>query len=473
MKTKRKIVEKISGFLPVLHGRYREMCSLAAVGQLGGPQMCELNEHIATCDSCRKFLESVAQASVQFLPVLAEERISAADVAPPVGMRSRFLSRLARERLEGLGDRLQVVGKSGGIYRDEESLDPSEELVFQRLDPRKTNGEKVTGYTAQKEQKGKREEKRNEHWLAWGVVAATAASAVIGLSGFYLGRKIPVGSSVPVAINVPATAAIVEDAKVPDNSIAVLERDKNNLETQLTELRTKLIDAKADQDSLRSELSAANEKLASFQRAQAAAQESSREVQDSKTQAALLESETERLRQRLADSETRLAVQRRTTEEVSEKLQITEANLQGELNLKDAKSQMGELVAARNLHIVDVYDADPNGKRQRAFGRVFYTEGKSLVFYAYDLQDAGQLKANVVFHVWGGKAGVKEVTHSLGILRKDDVGQARWAMTFDDPKVLGQINTVFVTAESINKHYNEPHGRKVLYAYFGSAPNHP
>ena len=122
---------------------------------------------------------------------------------------------------------------------------------------------------------------------------------------------------------------------------------------------------------------------------------------------------------------------------------------------------------------MDVYDADGNGRRQQSFGRVFYIEGKSLVFYAYDLDDPGRFKTNVVFHVWGGKAGMKEVTHSLGILHKDDAGQNRWAMTFDDPSVLAQINSVFVTAESANKHYDEPHGKKVLYAYFGSQPNHP
>jgi hypothetical protein len=120
-----------------------------------------------------------------------------------------------------------------------------------------------------------------------------------------------------------------------------------------------------------------------------------------------------------------------------------------------------------------VYDADPNGKRQRSFGRVFYIEGQSLVFYAYDLDDPGRFKTNVVFHVWGGKAGVKEVTHSLGILHRDDSGQNRWAMTFDDPKVLTQINSVFVTAESASKHDDQPHGKKVLYAYFGSPANHP
>jgi hypothetical protein len=39
--------------------------------------------------------------------------------------------------------------------------------------------------------------------------------------------------------------------------------------------------------------------------------------------------------------------------------------------------------------------------------------------------------------------------------------------------VLTQINSVFVTAESASKSYDQPHGRKVLYAYFGSPANHP
>jgi len=46
-------------------------------------------------------------------------------------------------------------------------------------------------------------------------------------------------------------------------------------------------------------------------------------------------------------------------------------------------------------------------------------------------------------------------------------------MTFDDPTVLAQINSVFVTVEGRDKRSSDPRGRKVLYAYFGSAPNHP
>ena len=39
-------------------------------------------------------------------------------------------------------------------------------------------------------------------------------------------------------------------------------------------------------------------------------------------------------------------------------------------------------MAARQLHVIDVRDTDPNGEPANAFGRVFLTEGKSLTFYA-------------------------------------------------------------------------------------------
>lgn len=485
MRSKAKFVGRIAKHLPILHREYREMCSLAAVGQLGGPQMCELNEHIATCLSCRKFLESVSQASVQVLPVLAEDRIPTADVVPPSGMRARFLSRLVQESFEGTSDSLRIAPGEGEACRGENAR----ELVVVPEDnrgPQTPTSTKISNETPGGEPSNERlsrpigarnvatatQRSYSDRSMRLWPIAAVAAAAVVALTGFYLGRKTLLPRQPQVVAAVPAHAAYVRTLPSADDRVANLEREKILLQTQLTELQTALTDAKANQESLRNELVAANKKLVALPQAQTTAQETSI-VQESKTRVTLLESETERLRQRLADSETALALQQRTTQEVSEKLQLAEMNLQRELSLKDAKNQMGELVAARNLHIVDVFDADPSGKRQRAFGRVFYTEGKSLVFYAYDLEDAHQLKANVVFHVWGGKAGVKEVTHSLGILRKDDAGESRWAMTFDDPSVLSQINSVFVTAETANKHYDEPHGKKVLFAYFGSQPNHP
>jgi hypothetical protein len=127
MKTTRTLLETVAKFLPVSHERYREMCSLAAVGQLGGPQMSELNEHIAGCESCRKFLESVAQASVQVLPVLAEDRISAADIVPPAGMRSRFLARLSEES--------RRVGSQGIGFREDQRQKPKKKQITKKRNP--------------------------------------------------------------------------------------------------------------------------------------------------------------------------------------------------------------------------------------------------------------------------------------------------------------------------------------------------
>jgi len=197
------------------------------------------------------------------------------------------------------------------------------------------------------------------------------------------------------------------------------------------------------------------------------------DIQEAQNQVATLQSQTDRLGRRLAESELSLTLQKQSTEELSAELAAAQVELQRQGDLQSEKGQIADILAARNLHIVDVYDADADGKRQRSVGRVFYIEGKSLVFYAYDLNATGRFQANVVFHVWGGKAGLKEVTHNLGILHKDDGRQGLWALTFDDPKILAQINAVFVTAESASKHYAGPHGKRILYAYFGSPPNHP
>lgn len=80
-------------------------------------------------------------------------------------------------------------------------------------------------------------------------------------------------------------------------------------------------------------------------------------------------------------------------------------------------------MVARNLHIVDVYDADHSGKQHKSFGLVLYDEGKSLVFYAYDPRRPQAVQGQRGVLRVGRQDRVKEVTHNLGILEKDDDGQ--------------------------------------------------
>jgi hypothetical protein len=117
-------------------------------------------------------------------------------------------------------------------------------------------------------------------------------------------------------------------------------------------------------------------------------------------------------------------------------------------------------MAARNLHIIDVYDFDGRGKRDKSFGRVFYTEGKSLIFYAFDLAQKGPA-SNVSFQAWGQREGAGTLTRNLGVFHVDDGMQKRWVLRVDD-----------VTVEPAPGR-DKPSGKKLLYAYLGTQANHP
>jgi hypothetical protein len=172
-------------------------------------------------------------------------------------------------------------------------------------------------------------------------------------------------------------------------------------------------------------------------------------------------------------SDTALALQEEEVRELRKLVSDEAAALGQHQDLAVRGSEVRDLVVGRNLHIIDVHDRDGDGKSQRAFGRIFYTEGKTLIFYAYDLADPRKLDAKVSFYVWGERLGAEKPVRSLGIFHNDDANDGRWVLTFDDPHVLAQINSVFVTVESAKKSIKEPGGRRILFAFLGDKPNHP
>jgi hypothetical protein len=131
-----------------------------------------------------------------------------------------------------------------------------------------------------------------------------------------------------------------------------------------------------------------------------------------------------------------------------------------------------ELMGARNLHIIDLYDADGRGRNQKTFGRVFYTEGKSLIFYAFDLDEAKLANAGFTYQAWGEREGQQGSVKRLGMLYVDDHAQKRWVLKVEDPDRLAEIDSVFVTLERSGEP-KTPRGQKLLYAYLRSGANHP
>jgi hypothetical protein len=122
------------------------------------------------------------------------------------------------------------------------------------------------------------------------------------------------------------------------------------------------------------------------------------------------------------------------------------------------------LLTERNLHVIDVFPRDEYGNPTREFGRLFYVEGTTLEFYAFDLDDPD---ANRALYVWGESrdtANGKARIVPLGRLRFDSAQYNRWAFVLNDPKTLASLRFVFVTAERSERPPVEPIGKRMLFA---------
>ena len=186
---------------------------------------------------------------------------------------------------------------------------------------------------------------------------------------------------------------------------------------------------------------------------------------------ASVKAQLEEARARGTEAEAEIASERGEVRTLSDRLRTQTDTLNQDRQLLAAGHDITDLMGARNLHIVDVYDADARPKKPKSFGRIFYTEGKSLIFYAYDLDERKLANANYAFKVWGERLGEPTSVRNLGILYADDTAQKRWALKVNDPQQLAEINSVFVTLQYQDG--KNPLGQRILFAFLGGTANHP
>jgi hypothetical protein len=185
-----------------------------------------------------------------------------------------------------------------------------------------------------------------------------------------------------------------------------------------------------------------------------------------------LQGEVDALQSERNQANASLAQGQAQLKSLSEQLQSNRDALARRDQLLTEGRDVRELMGARNLHIIDLYDADGRGRNRKTFGRVFYTEGKSLIFYAFDLDEGKLANAGFTYQAWGEREGQQGSVKRLGMLYVDDHAQKRWALKVENPEQLAEIDSVFVTLERSGDP-KTPHGQKLLYAYLGSSPNHP
>lgn len=262
------------------------------------------------------------------------------------------------------------------------------------------------------------------------------------------------------------------DAKLAQNSqsIATLEERASRAEREVAQLE----ELKAGLESRSQALVAQN--------------------QDQSATLATLAAERDSLQQRLRDSESVLRSVRQELDAVRDERQrllLRTANYQTQVNRLTARLRereetyrrqeqllahdrdVRELMGARQLYIADVFDIDSRGNARKPFGRIFYTTGKSLIFYAFDLEQQPGYRDAKAFQAWGRPASSGATPVSLGIFYLDNETNHRWALKFDDPAVLQEISAVFVTLEPEGGS-QKPTNKPFLLAYLHAAsPNHP
>jgi hypothetical protein len=400
------------------HEHYEELCAVAASGQASEVELADLRSHLETCPSCRSLAYDFTEIGAQGLSVLAAERQRR---QVPLGMTSRFV---ARARSEGI----------------EISREP-----------------------------GNRMPKRNR-FAVFAAVGIVAALALIVSFLAFNGPKPSLSARNRSPANRASAAVsgtISQSAQVSDprllEQLASARAELSSLDAKIKAQAGELASLNKNKDGLNSHLAEAEQENATF-RSERAKQEA---------RIAQLEAELEKSASEKKAGDVALAVKDIELHELRKQVADQTEALGQQQEVVPKAGDVRELVVARNLHIIDVHDRDGDGKTQRAFGRIFYTEGKSLIFYAYDLSDPRKVDAKVSFHVWGERLGAEKAIRSLGIFHNDDVSDGRWVLTFDDPHVLAQINSVFVTVESSKKTIKEPGGHRILFAFLGDKPNHP
>jgi hypothetical protein len=130
-----------------------------------------------------------------------------------------------------------------------------------------------------------------------------------------------------------------------------------------------------------------------------------------------------------------------------------------------------ELMGSRDLYIAEVYDIARDGQTKKPYGRVFFTKGKSLIFYAYDLDQQAGARGST-FQAWGRRGSDRQQALNLGVFYEDGASRKRWVLRSDDAKMLAQIDAVFVTVEPHGGSH-QPSGKSLLFADLRTNPNHP
>ena len=405
------------------HSHFEELAALVAGGYLSAEELREFREHALVCEECRQTEADFVEIVRSGLPLTQSpirklyEKMNA---NPGEGARERFLQR----------------AKSEGI-RFSPKLDR----------PLPNRGKRASFVVA--------------------IAGASALAAALAVVALYPKVAHPSPELVPSTSqaqtnqlkqeNLDLKAKLAAQQQPPESQQGDIKDLREQLQAAIKAV--KIAEQKSDQLTAQMQKeSASNAQLLA-------------DYQNREKLLADTKSELARMSKQRSDDQTSTVAQLIRINDLSEQLRLANTNLDLERQMLAQGKDVRDLMGARQLHVVDVRDTDSTGKAGKAFGRVFLTEGKSLIFYAFDLNDTKLADAKHTFQVWGQDEGKSASVRSLGFLYSDDKTQRRWALKVDSSRLVSEIDSVFVTVEPAGGG-KKPSGQRMLYAYLGEA-NHP
>ena len=436
------------------HEEFLRLCAARTAGELSADEQAKLDAHLAVCPECRRARSEYEAAAAKAAAALAEEYVHESSEGDdsswsPEKAEAAFFRRLRKEEGDAEFDR-----------------------AGNKLTDRPKAGQRFTFRPSQI--------RWREMWMSLAAVVLLALT--LAVTAYRTGVKR--GTDIARTANAPTTDATSLEEQVSDlgheraqllaklaaedRTIADLKRQLSVQEAAITALRAKPV---AGQHP-------ANEHERTEQ-SNELARERDRELATAQAKLIELQKTIDTLAGQRDEIASRAAVLQAKVGDLTELVRDRERELEQKENqvakdqdLLEHDRDIRELIGARDLYIAEIHDVSGNGETNKTYGRIFYTRGKRLVFYAYDLDTQHDVQEASSFQAWGRRGPNKQQALNLGVFSEDNASKKRWVLKADNPRSLQDIDAVFVTIEP-NGGSLHPSEKQLLFAYLRVSPNHP
>lgn len=424
---------------PSGHEKFDELCALAMSGTLTDGELSELQTHLQGCEECREAYEQYQVLTKDAMPVLASRYGC-------LGEQGSWDDRVARE---------QLFARLATAERQTEAGQPAVKSSW----PPSFHSLRRFSF----------------HPIAAMAVAACMVVAV-GIGAYRFSRHTETAASQTVALAEDRFQKLASEKKAVEELLSAqgqklgqLASESSRKQQEIEKLRSQIQALEARSKEIANAKTNSDEQLraAAGQRDVLAAQlrEAQQAYQNVQVKLSSISAERDRATSRLTSLQNQV-------EELSAANRDQERRLRNQEQYLASDRDIRELMGARQLYIADVFDVSSDSRTRKPYGRVFYTRGKSLIFYAFDLDRQPGFKNASTFQAWGRKEMEQGKLVNLGILYEDSKANRRWALEFDDPKRLAEIDAIFVTIEP-HGGSDKPTGKPFLAASLRKEVNHP